>query len=801
MIILRALVTLGMLVPATAAAQLHGFYTDEPSYRPGDTIRIHASSPEPATAIFVLVHHGDTWREVARTGVTSLGSKTTRLGSFVEVDPAVDLLGGRTAFTLEGWFLPTMVGGDAVLVAGQGGASQASAGIVVLPDGRPAGYLSSTLPVDETRLVTGPAVLSLDTWHHLALRYDGQRVSHHVDGVDVARRSQTGAVAANPQPFRLGARAEAPGDLTGVADGRLDSWALWPRALSAAELAARRQAGLDQANPAPDPGAVELFVSFEDAYGTLTDGSIRKHALRLVNHGTPRVTGDHRDGAALRIHHDQIVDAGWPAAATLAIPDDAPSGLYSVQARIGPTFQDQRVQALTRAFAVRPRTPTPGTRIAVVLPTNTWTAYNDWPGDWQHKGAIPGITSRPRTPGAAVRHGGNNSAYGVMGDGISPGHFPGWRRPNANASVNGTGPGGQGHKGPQSLFLVQFLASAGLPYDVYADLDLDLGRFPVDGGYRVLVPHGHHEYWSQPMLEAVQELQRRGGSIVSVGGNVLTYRVSQAPGGVMEIRKWPGIAQLGEADGRNAIDGERAGSWSAISICRDGGLGHLVTGSLNHLVGGCDAGCYGRWEVTNERHWLWGGEVSDQEHLGRSPVEGIWSIGHEADTYVPGLVPPGLAAGTTPEILAEGVGFGDLAAMRIAFAYPLPPGPPAPLPTCADVTAPSPAPRPKATAATRAGSIVLFRHQGGGHVLSIGAVSAAWSLVGDPKLARLTERALRCFGLGEGAGCPADPVPPTAPPGGGGGGCSAGPVGGLCGLLAAAGLLRRRRRRPARRSA
>ena len=126
-IVLRSLVVLAGLVPATASAQLHGFYTDEPSYLPGDTIRIHASSPEPATAIFALVHHDATgWREVARTGAVTLRSEVTRIGSFVDVDPAVDLLGGRTAFTLEGWFLPTMVGTDSVLIAGQGGASQAS---------------------------------------------------------------------------------------------------------------------------------------------------------------------------------------------------------------------------------------------------------------------------------------------------------------------------------------------------------------------------------------------------------------------------------------------------------------------------------------------------------------------------------------------------------------------------------------------------------------------------------------------------------------------------------------------------
>jgi N,N-dimethylformamidase len=748
-------VAIAAMTAGPAYGQFHGFYTDQPSYEPGDTVRIHASAPQVIPVIFRLVRHGADWTEVARLPEVAVGPQATRIGSFVEVAPGTDVLGGRRAFTLEGWFFPTMVGGDDVVIAGQAGATRASAALAVLSNGRPAGYVSRTANVNSRKLLTGPSELTLDQWHHLALTYDAAAgfAALYVDGEIAARASRRGPVASNPQPFRIGARAEAPGDLTGIADGRFDSWALWPRALSHPEVRARRAEGSIRADPAPDPSAVDLYLGFEDGYGPVTDRSHHGYDVAVVNHGTPSVAGVHPEGLALRLHHDQLVDAGWPAVATIAIPDDAPSGLYSVQALIGPQFADRRQNALTRAVAVRPGDARPGVRVAVVLPTDTWTAYNDWPGDWQHKGAIPGITSRRRSPARSeLRHGGNNSAYGLMGDGVSPGWFQGWQRPNEGASVVGNGPGGHGHKGPQSLFLVEWLERIGVGYDVYADRDLATGQLALDGAYRVLMPHGHHEYWSQEGLEAVQEFQRRGGSIVSIAGNVLTYRVSHAPGGIMEVRKWPAFRPLGRADARNAIDGDRAGVWTAISICRGDVLAHLVTGSVNHLVGGCEQDCYGRWEVMNAGHWLWGGAVNDGDHVGVSPLPGIFTIGHEADTYLPGLPPPGLAPDTTPTVLAEGVRFGNPHAMHILFAYP---GEPPSPPSCAEVEAGAGtgSPRPAPNEHTRAGSIVYFRHSGGGHVLSVGAVSAPWSLRSDASLAGLLERGLKCFALGE--GCPA----------------------------------------------
>ena len=92
-----------------------------------------------------------------------------------------------------------------------------------------------------------------NTWQHLALTYDGTKAILYADGQVVASRDQTGPVADIGAPFRLGARSEAPGDLTGVIDGRLDSWALWPAALSPAQIEARRQRGLAEPDPVPDP--------------------------------------------------------------------------------------------------------------------------------------------------------------------------------------------------------------------------------------------------------------------------------------------------------------------------------------------------------------------------------------------------------------------------------------------------------------------------------------------------------------------------------------------------------------------
>jgi len=789
-----------LALPAVAVAGSgivwYGLYTDAWSYGPGETVKVYLSGPEQDAAVR-LVRLDELWTEVVRTGPVAAGPQETFPGSFLEV-PGLSL-GGRTAFTVEGWLYPTLLGGDTVVVAGQAGLAQAAAGIVITPEGKLAGYVSDTGSTDPSLLaVADPAAIPLpagcsavlDCWYHLALTYDGTTVKLYVNGAAAAERtvSCTGgppcAVAETGQPFRIGARSEAPGDLTGIADGRFDSWAVWPRALTAAEVEARRQRGLNEDDPAPDPADVDLYLGFEGPYPSTADGSHNGSAATAVNHGTPGVAGVKGRGHAFRLNHDTVVDPGWQVTTQLTIPSGTPSGMYAVQAFAAGSEPGQDGEPVfTRAIAVRPAAGAPRAPIAVVLPTNTWTVYNSWPGGGFGPGAI---TRRSRLPGAETRRGGENTGYFALGDGVSHTRYHGALRPAFEASPVMPGPEVAGYsvRAPSSMYLTQWLDAHGFAYDVFADEDLDAGLIAASS-YRVLMPNSHQEYWSDGMLDTLAAFLDQGGSVVAPAGNVFTFRVAYAPGGIVEMHHT--IQKLGVADLYSGIDGKFHQSLRQSSVCNGdtayhGGPRHLALGVQIHYVHPCGLQynrlyggpfCLGQWEAANTGHWLWEGSGladGDRFGFGRTAVDPdtgapvpTFAVGHEADTWVAGMPLPGLAVGQQPVILAEGV---DL------YRYPervntLLERVGQPAPSCEEIiqaslsgtdetdgTAEGLVAAP-AAAEEKAGTILYFRHAAGGHVLVIGASATPWALASDAALSGLLSRALSCFALG--SGCPAPP--------------------------------------------
>ena len=750
--------------PSASADTWYGLYTDATSYEPGDAIQIYSSAPDIKT-VFRLVRLGTDWTEAARTDPVSVGPQSSGVGSFIEY-PTLPL-SNRISFTLEGWYHPTLLGGDTAVVAGQIGLTESAAGIVIIPDGRMAAYVSDTPPTDQGNLAIAPAPANfdnwLDSWHHLALTYDGTQIRLYIDGVIAAQRAQTGPVAQVAAPFRLGARSEAPGDLTGVIDGRLDSWALWPTALSAADIEARRQRGLAEDDPAPDPADVDLYLGFEGPYPSTDDGSNNGHIGVVTNHGNPGMTGVTGDGRGFRLNHDQIVDAGWSVTAELTIPPGTESGMYAVQALLGPDFTPTQEGNLlsVRAFAVRPAAAGPRAPIAVVMPTNTWLAYNHWPQGYNQYLAGPGITPRSRYPGGTTKQGGNNSAYANMGDHVSLALYHGSHRPSDQMSPveRGDGIANYSVRAPNSMYMVQWLDAQGFDYDVFSDDDFSAGIISASD-YRVLMPHSHHEYWTDGMLASLTQFLDDGGSVAAPAGNIFTWRTVYNDDWVMEVRKFSKMEILGLADLQGGIDGQFMGTLRQAAACNLSGDSYQEIGVAIHLTSPCSNKpfCFGQWEAQNIGHWLWQGSgMSDLDHFGigrpSTAITPTFAVGHEADTWLQGMPIPGLSPGQEPVILAEGTNFdplgngdsGGVNGLLDAIGVE---------PTCDNVKnligePVTPSNRPPAT---RAGTILYFPHSGGGHVLVIGASATPWALESDAALSGLLYRALMCFGYDEGCG-------------------------------------------------
>ena len=759
----------------------YGLYTDGTSYEPGQTIQVYGSAPD-QDIIFRLVRMDTAWTEITRTQPISVGPQISRVGSFIEF-PSVTL-SGRDEFTLEGWLHPTLLGSsvitDTVVVAGQIGLAESAAGIVILSDGRLAAYVSDTPATNLANLAIAPAPADfeawLDEWHHLALTYDSAQVKLYVDGVLAAQRAQTGNVATVAAPFRVGARAEAPGDLTGVLDGRIDNWALWPAALSETQVETRRQRGLVEADPAPDPAIVDLYLNFEDTYPDVIDGSNNGHVGTVFNHGNPGVAGVITDtGRAFRLNHDQIVDAGWGVTAQLTVPQGAQSGMYAVQALVGPDFTPTQSgnRLSVRALAIRPPAAGPHAPIAVVLPTNTWNAYTSWPGTatflWPGDQGVYGpssVTQRRRYPGShLIASAGNNSAYGKMGDGASLAYFHGWQRPSYEASpiISDTVTGDYNVRAPNSKYMVQWLDMMGFAYDVYSDDDFDQGRI-LAANHRVLMPHSHHEYWSDGMLASLTQFLDDGGSVVAPAGNIFTWRIIYGENRVLEVRKWRQAPIVGIADVQSGIDGTFMGGLLGTAICNGtndtyyGFSPHKALGVATHATKPCSDRpfCYGQWAAHNTDHWLWQGSgLVNDDLFGLGRLTDSFALGHEMDTWDDGMPLPGLAPGQDPVILGEGQALrpdnsnaGDLPRGRqYPDGHPLDPNP---TPTTCEgiITAPD----VPAVDLEQAGTILYFPHAAGGHVLVIGATATPWALASDSVLTGLLQRSLACFAYDQGCG-------------------------------------------------
>ncbi|MER5335533.1 N,N-dimethylformamidase beta subunit family domain-containing protein [Micromonospora sp. NPDC002717] len=174
----------------------------------------------------------------------------------------------------------------------------------------------------------------------------------------------------------------------------------------------------------------------------------------------------------------------WSDTLTLSIPESWPSGLYAARLE-GPHKLRRHVP-----FVVKPATPRHD--IAMLLPTNTYHAYNTWGGHYQYCGDMAGTRT-----------------FSL-------------RRPSTELNVEATG--NLEHTLWSDVLLMRWMTRQGLEFDCYDDTDLH-----VSGGwlarYRVLVLGSHPEYWSEEMRQHLADYLAGGGRVIYAGGNGLYERV------------------------------------------------------------------------------------------------------------------------------------------------------------------------------------------------------------------------------------------------------------------------------------
>ncbi len=245
-----------------------------------------------------------------------------------------------------------------------------------------------------------------------------------------------------------------------------------------------RVLGVDAAAAARSyvPGETAQIVVRADAR-TLT--------LQLFRSGTetvPTYANDLLNGEP--VADPQTVDwatlADAPVPVAVPLPSDLQSGVHYVEVGSG----DGRLGFAP--FVVRPSQPT--RRVAVVMPTSTWQAYNFQDAD---------------------------------GDGFGDSWYVSWRTRTVDLTRAQLNRGVPYRYRSYDLAFLHWLAQTGKQVDVYADEDLE--RF-ADGdalraSYDLVVFPGHTEYVTTHAYDVIERYRDAGGNLIFLSANNFFRRV------------------------------------------------------------------------------------------------------------------------------------------------------------------------------------------------------------------------------------------------------------------------------------
>ncbi len=716
-------------------------YVDPLAVAPGHALTIHVSAEaahsieivrlgrkaviDPAQSIDADRIEAEVMHIVSRGAAAP---QTITPGSYVHVGgeaiPAGDLSMG---LWLRLWKMPEV---DVVQVAWQALLTDidypaaARFGLLLDQFGRIGAYAGDGGAFRHEWLHHSPPVMGerLGRWVHIAATWSPRAIRIYLDGRCVAARDTASpAAAAGPQArLRIGAMAEH-----GAADDFLEGDIAQPfvsRGVIDAATAARLAADRGASSPA-GAGVRELLGYWplaEERGATLADASGCNRTGTLVNHGTWMVGGpgfeparlmpleydparDPDRGNGLRLCSDDLVDAGWPAAVTYDVPDNAPSGFYAVRLRLA---GQAAADACVAPFVVSRRRPRRDGSLALLAATNTWRAYGLRPTKEQ---AVAGLAA---------------SLYSVHRNG-RPFFHVGMRLPMPLAQPYGfesarAAATRSTHLVRSERFVEAWLEREGYPFEVVSDLDLHQEPGLLDH-FAALAIVGHSEYWSDAARDGVLAYLDRGGRVLSLSGDTLAARVSFDPSlAVMEARKvvqdddprWLAPAMWGES--WHADDGKPGGSYRRLGKPTWEVLGTTFKGMIDDGT----ATAFTAYTVVAPDHFLF--HTPDPVPVGADGRIGTHSLngsagasGYEFDARPDrARLMPGVLPGVTTLASALGQlnieGLGDLA---------------------------------------HGADLVYWQRPAGGIVVNFGSIAAGGALPVDPAIAALVRNTLHHFGI------------------------------------------------------
>jgi hypothetical protein len=288
--------------------------------------------------------------------------------------------------------------------------------------------------------------------------------------------------------------------------------------------------------PREDPAWLEVYT-YTDAISYAPGEEVRFHASSTAPSWTLQI---YRDGLRPALVHEatEIAGAftpmpatayksgcGWPVRHHWRLPSDLASGFYRVVSSCARTDGSRFVQH--HFFVVRPTGTTRRAKLLLLLPTATWTAYNDW-GGANHYAGIDGSEKNQASPILSLERPWTRGTVwlpeGAPRICASPPPGP-WAAPRYPmkewAFANGFGQYYAASGWAQyDRHFVQWAEREGYALDMITQTDLQYHP-ELLAGYPCVVIVGHDEYWSHEMRVAIEGFVEGGGRVARLGANFL----------------------------------------------------------------------------------------------------------------------------------------------------------------------------------------------------------------------------------------------------------------------------------------
>ena len=579
-------------------------YSDQISLQPGDTVNIMVSCKQDNYhADFVRLMNGDNHPDGPGVKEEEIPSNITgkhpgrvqefQHGSYIKIDNSPEL-NIKSSFTIQAWIYPTesekSIQG---IVTKWSHASQTGYGLFLNDKKQLELWISDSSQKIEKISTDKP--ISYNTWNFIYATYNSEdnsvTVSHEPFNIWTKQdfsdtkniKTQISDLSSNQEPLLIASYSGAENKITGHFNGKIDHPVLFKEVLTKQKLIEIYNGKI----PSSKNNLIGSWDFSKDfAYSKVTDTSKNQLHGIAINMPARAMTGHNWDGTetnfnhapeqygAIHFHDDDMDNANWDTDLVLKIPESIKSGVYAVRLR---TEKGEGSESYIPLF-IKPKEGTSTADALFLAPTNTYIAYAN-----AHQEAHKATRERYNRMGFETakdypflpddKYMVDNELLSLYdrhtdNSGVA---YSSRRRPILNINPKHKASMGSDGRNMGSLLLaadlhlLDWMEVKGFDFDVATDEDLHLEGKNLLKKDKVILTGTHPEYWTQDMLNGLQEYLEGGGRLMYLGGNGFYWITGFNPEKpyVIEIRRWGGTGPWKANPGEYYLSstGELGGIW------------------------------------------------------------------------------------------------------------------------------------------------------------------------------------------------------------------------------------------------